>query len=372
MNSFKNFFINVNLSIWAIIIALISIELTTRLVLDNKHPSGFTYQLKDEDHVPKPYVMATASPSVKYGNDTNNILGYRDFPKVHKNEDEFRIITLGGSTVHGGDVTLAKNIELQLSKEGYTNVKVYNAGVGSSVSRQDLIRIMFDFAGYQPDLIIHYLGGNDLMPAADPRINYPHRFVFYEGGIKFLTSASFESFIFSILVNSKFVKYFFDDFITQKIYERSNIIVPPSADQPKLRANSLAQNTLWSKLVSEHIGANYLTVFQPTLYYKGRLSDTEKSMIHSEETKKQLALRKYFFESKFLKNINILDCSSVFDNYSETIYTDPIHLIERFRAVPAHCITNYILKNKTLKKHKKSKYHFIPEEYFILGYPKTY
>ena len=372
MNRFKNFFINFNLSIWAIIIALISIELITRLILENNHPSGFTYQLRDEDHVPKPYVMATASPSVKYGNDINNILGYRDFPKVHKKKNEFRVITLGGSTVHGGDVTLAKNIELQLSRNGYKNIKVYNAGVGSSVSRQDLIRIMFDFAGYQPDLVIHYLGGNDLMPAVDPRINYPHRFVFYEGGIKLLTSTNLESFLFSILVNSEFVKFFFDDFITQKIYERSNIIVPPKSDQSKLRANSLAQNILWSKLISEHIGANYLSVFQPTLYYKSKLSHKEENMIQNHETKRQRTLRKYFFESHFLKDINILDCSSVFDNYNKTIYTDPIHLIEEFRAVPAQCITDYILNNKVLKKQKKSKYDFIPEEYFLLGYPKTY
>ena len=370
MEKIKNAFININLFIWMVLFCILSIEVIFRIVSSISH-TGIGYQLKDDYHVPKPYVMASAKPGALYGNQAHGILGYRDFPRVEKPQDEFRIIVLGGSTVHGGEVTLSENIEYLVHNKGFKNVKVYNAGVGSSVVRQDINRILFDIAGYKPDLLIHYVGGNDLLRGPDVRINYPHRFVFYEGGIQKILSSRFDDLIFKILLGSEFARHFFHDYLIHKFSQESALILPPIADRPKLRAESLAQNLVLSQLLSANIGAKYIAVFQPMLYYKKSISKDEQVFLSDEEALFQLGLREILFKSQNLKHINSLDCSDVFENVKATVYDDPIHLKEKFRVMPAKCIVDHLLKDPSYLSTKNfSKLNFIPEEYFILGYPK--
>jgi hypothetical protein len=93
--------------------------------------------------------------------------------------------------------------------------------------------------------------------------------------------------------------------------------------------------------------------------------------LRDEEVLYQLGLRERLFKSQNLKHFNSLDCSDVFENVKVTVYNDLIHLKEKFRVIPAKCIVDHLLKDPSnLSTKNFSKLNFIPEEYFILGYPK--
>ena len=98
-----------------------------------------------------------------------NTKGFRgdNFP-VKKIQDEFRIITVGGSTMFGGenssDQTTIPGILQQMIN--YNNpdlkIRVINAGISGATSFTELELIKNKLIDYEPDLIIVYDGWNDL------------------------------------------------------------------------------------------------------------------------------------------------------------------------------------------------------------------
>ena len=96
---------------------------------------------------PSPYIEFTMKPGselcIEDYCETVNSLGFRgDLPKLIK-INEYRIFLLGGSVVHStGSVeekTLSKKIEKRLKENGLSNAKVYNFGMTSYNSAQELV-----------------------------------------------------------------------------------------------------------------------------------------------------------------------------------------------------------------------------------------
>ena len=97
------------------------------------------------------------------------------FYNKEKQDDLYRVIILGGSTVEGDgaeDISsnLASHLKKRLSKR-ISNIEVINAGVGGYRSRQQLLYYITELYLYNPDLVIFYDGWNDLQFARETNYN---------------------------------------------------------------------------------------------------------------------------------------------------------------------------------------------------------
>jgi hypothetical protein len=111
-----------------------------------------------------------------------------------KPASELRIFVLGGSTVVLGkpiEATLPRLIEAHLQANGLPQARVYNFGVVSFVSGQELALLVHRLIDLKPDLVIAYDGGNDLFQpwAYDPRPGYPFNYVTEEEAMSALSNA---------------------------------------------------------------------------------------------------------------------------------------------------------------------------------------
>jgi hypothetical protein len=91
--------------------------------------------------------------------------GYRtDTVVLPRPAGTFRIVCVGGSTTFEGwnnATTYPMLVEAMLHEKGYTHVEVVNAGVSARASI-DLLTYFDDYLRYEPSLVIHYNGVNDL------------------------------------------------------------------------------------------------------------------------------------------------------------------------------------------------------------------
>ena len=113
----------------------------------------------------------------------HNAIGYGGkVPQLQKNEQEYRIFFLGGSTVRFGEPAIPALVEQLFHAEGFKEVQVFNFGVSGSNTAMDLARLVFEVPAYRPNMIVSYAGGNDInLPVTtDPRPGYPFIFMLKE------------------------------------------------------------------------------------------------------------------------------------------------------------------------------------------------
>jgi lysophospholipase L1-like esterase len=102
-----------------------------------------------------------------------NNRGFRgDAVETPKPDGVYRILTLGGSTTYGHEVTAAESYPAQLQHilredYGYENVEVVNAGFPSYTSMNSLVNFITRGVEVQPDLVIVYHANNDLVKRWD-------------------------------------------------------------------------------------------------------------------------------------------------------------------------------------------------------------
>jgi len=184
----------INTVVCVILVGLLALgqwRLSARRVED--YPAGLTRK-------PAPYVMFTGAPRQL----DHNELGYRgELPAPAKPAGEFRVLVVGGSAVYGtgpARLTIPHHLQDLAVRSGRGQVRVYNWGVVSQVSAQELATLALRAARYQPDLVLLYDGGNDMSGAYtyDPRPGYPFNFVlqesavavFQEGGLSVLAAGA--------------------------------------------------------------------------------------------------------------------------------------------------------------------------------------
>jgi lysophospholipase L1-like esterase len=124
---------------------------------------------------------------------TLNRLGFRIERPLEKTKapGELRIFVMGGSTVFMGaplSKTIPGQIESELMRRGFPGAKVYNFGVVSAVSGQELALLTHLLVDYAPDVVISYGGGNDLHSPYqyDPRPGFPFDFITLQIGTRAL------------------------------------------------------------------------------------------------------------------------------------------------------------------------------------------
>lgn len=332
--------------------------ITTGSPIEGRFPVGLMRH-------PKPYVMFGGKPGAFLGNS----LGYREKKDatLPKNDNEFRIFMLGGSTVFEGDPPIPALLEEEFSHNNLPNVKVYNFGVVSSVSGMELARIVFEVCDLEPDLVIFYNGGNDVFQPFqwDPRPGYPYNFIAYENNplLQYSDVKKYPT-LAMLAYGSNIARYLFYSYFVDKFVPLSQVREEIGWNTREWRekiADIYIRNLIKADKISKICGANFIAFFQPMLYSKITLAPEEKELIkhlenyieekaHVLET--QELIRQKIVEIKRTNSINIIDISSFYDNNPAWVFGDRIHTEQPAKILIAKEIYKHIINIISFKKEK--------------------
>jgi lysophospholipase L1-like esterase len=288
---------------------------------------------------PKPFVMFGGTPGAPFPMydpaERLNAFGYRGkAPAPVKPPGEIRVFLLGGSTVVFGNPPLDVLLEQAFREHGLPQVRVYNYGVVSSNSGMDLSRIVFELSDFQPDLVVMYGGGNDLMhpPYFDPRPGYPFNFLAYENNplvesnvrdYPALTLFAYGSH----LLRQAAPMYFFRKLVPfERIREEAGWGTP--AWQAGI-ASSYVRNLERADRVSGAFGARFIAFFQPLVYFKEPLAEQERALAGEEiPGYRQLRerVRSGIGTRGRLRPIPLVDLSDLFVGTPARVFQDQIHI----------------------------------------------
>ncbi|UCC98533.1 MAG: hypothetical protein JSW66_01300 [Phycisphaerales bacterium] len=274
---------------------------------------------------------------------------------VSKPPGEFRIFVLGGSTVFLGDPPISELVEEEFRRRGRENVRLYNYGVVSSVSGMALSRIVFEIADLEPDLVVMYNGGNDMLHPYeyDPRPGYPFNFIVYQNnpllesdvraypGFKLLLYGS-------NLARSFFPHYFVRQFVPLKQERRK---VGWGSDEWRTEvARRYVSNLVKSDRVSNAFGAGFIGFLQPMVCHKDPLSTEEKNNRPDPELEKHCRhVRDRILEQMTLLDKDsvplLIDLSDVYDGMATTVFIDAVHTTQESKGVVAEAVYQHIVAN---------------------------
>lgn len=291
-----------------------------------------------------------------------NKLGFRgEVPKKKKN-GEFRIVVLGGSTVFLGtsvQKSIPGQIEKLLHEKGLRHVKVYNWGVASVVSGQELSTLIHTAVDYRPDLVIVYDGLNDIFPRYadyDPRPGYPTNFIPYEVGLRLIAGRwTFEEMTLAVFRKSH---------IARKIFFVH--LGGLHSHKKRLRKEVDYGTTKWeNKIVSKYVGNlekmcrigagfgfKFASFLQPMIHQKKHLTKNERPFRYGKKYSEYI-LRIYeksrvMFRTmqKSLEKTKCIfaDISDAYNNDKKDVYYDMGHTFDYAKPVVAKAIVSYVIK----------------------------
>jgi len=312
---FEVFLGRIFMFIISVILVFILIDLLSIVFIkDRRPPIEKTFPVSITRR-PQPYTMFGWSEDLGYPGKK---------PTPSKEPNEFRIFVVGGSAVVKGNPTITDLLEEQFKDKGAKNVKVYNSGVISSVSGQDLTRILFEVSDFKPDLIIMYNGGN------------PSIALFAYG--------------------SNLLRYLLKPYFTKKFIPLEQIRqkVKWGSDEWKDNiARVYVKNLARANKISYAFGAEFIVFFQPMVFYKDPLAP-EEQLIYPEQREYCLDMRRRVLsEIDVLKknspSLKFVDLSDIFDNIPECVFTDVIHTRQVYKIIDAKEMYKYIVSNFKIK-----------------------
>jgi len=296
-----------------------------------------------------------------------NALGFRGPLPPKSKHEEFRIIMLGGSTVFNGTPlanSIAGQLEQLFHKEGLKKVRVYNWGVVSYVSGQELALILHKAVDYNPDLVVVYDGGNDTIHpfGYDPRPGYPFNWVAYEAGLGALGKGGVKQVMRSLAVSSKLITYLFQYSLIRQSTNISLLRDKVGYNSENWR-NAIATCYLINitKMAEVAKGFNFkIAIFlQPLIIYKKPLCGNEDKYLGNNDY--QNNIHKIYNKIRIgMKNINsnfgnskqflFIDLSYCFSNFPKEIFWDPIHINNYGNSFIANQMFNELMKTSYFKK----------------------
>ena len=345
------------LIIISIFVILFSAEIYSKQVYDNLNPVQIMYEAEFQ-RTPYPYIMFKGSIQ----SNGHNEGGYNGiYPTKIKPVDEYRIFILGGSTVYLGTPSIAVLLMDEFQKNVYKNVKVYNFGVISAGSTQELITIVTEISTLSPDLIIQYDGANDLFHPLyyDPRPGYPFNFIAYETN-PFL-SRSKASVLNLLLYKSSFVrligeKLFPEQYINQFLPLNSvrKSVGYGTDNWRHLIADKYTSNIIKSSQISRAFGANFIAFFQPTVYNKQKPSKEELWNIDNnlKDYYKQIYLLiKNNMSQTNASYVNFIDLTNIFDLEDSKTFMDVMHIYQEKYPIVSHAIYMALINKISIPNH---------------------
>lgn len=367
------FFVN----LFVFIALFIGAETFYRYYIKSKPPENLNL-INDVSHVPKPYVMFTSKPNTQKNNYPGpeahiNTLGYlNQIPPREKTPSTYRIFVLGGSLVYNGTPPFSFLLQDIFHQHGQTNVEVYNYGVVSSVSRQELVRTLLEISTYQPDLVISFSGYNDVFNTGwDRRINFPHRYILFEKNPFLTLRAADFNLSLSLIMSSELLRKFFGSQVLLMLTDNHDQPAYNQEERQQKAIKAYLQNLRLTNLLAHNFGAKFLAYFQPTVYFKKPLTDAEEKIVSDYSNEPAASIRQNVLEQyqKFKTEFSLTDTSNLFAGERRQVFIDPVHFADQqFNQVVADFLFLQITKKVNMRLKKKSRVPgLIPEDYFILG-----
>jgi hypothetical protein len=306
---------------------------------------------------PFPYVMfkGTANTPIGFGSEVYNAHGYRGaYPKIPKDSGEFRIIVLGGSAVWEGAPAIPQLLEQEFNANGYSNYKVYNFGVVSSVSSMELITILNEVSSLSADAIILYSGANDItFPLKyDPRPGYPFNFLVYENNPLLMKKYPALTLL---AYNSNLIRLFAKKYFAEKFSNINELKKTAGYKSDKWReaiADVYINNLKKEETICSDYHSRLFVFLQPMVYFKKNLSPDEANFIkeHKEDVEHYQLMKEII-----MKKINPADTSTGFtfcnltdayDQDSGTVFRDDVHTMQDKKPLIAKEIFNELIRKR--------------------------
>lgn len=357
----ESFLGRIFLSLIATISVLFIIEIASRYFLATRTPIERTFPVQYY-RSPKPYSMFGGKPDTQ----GLNRLGYKGKePVTPKMEGEFRVFMLGGSTVLQGNPSIPILLEKIFHDNGYHQLQVYNFGVVSSVSSQEVVRILLEISDLDPDLVIMYNGGNDISNPWkwDPRPGYPFNFIVYENNPLLESDLKEYPSIALFAYGSNICRYAFRRSFVKSFVpleeERKKAKWKSNAWREKI-ANIYAGNIAKANKISDAFSAGFIAYFQPLIYFKPNLSKEEKGVLDSLEKKDyaldmQKRIRKRISQIKSASPLLFFDLSDAYSDTEEWVFIDSIHTRQETKRVIVKAMFNKVMDTPQIRKRLEEK-----------------
>lgn len=230
-------------------------------------------------------------------------------------EKDLKIVVLGGSTTDGTMYPFKSWSQLLYEELGAKNITIYNGGVCSYTSGQELLKLTRDVFQLNPDIVIIYDGYNEL--AFTTHVHYPFAFLYLEQVFRYAENHIEDSS--SVSFGNAAYYGWFENW-------RNNI------------RNMYA-------LVNER-NIHFFSFCQPVLATKKRKTIREKNILLSMSS----IMEKHFKEESFREHMNqiqdrpayMYDLSHIFDD-EDDVYMDVCHVWENGNRIIAQEIKKIIL-----------------------------
>jgi lysophospholipase L1-like esterase len=295
---------------------------------------------------PEPYVMFGGTPLVDFQTEAEdgtiiseqlNRLGYRGpAPVSPKRAGEYRIFVLGGSTVFLGNPPIPVLLEEMFKHNGFAQVRVYNFGVISSNSGMELARIVFEISELEPDLVVMYNGGNDIIGPyrQDPRPGYPFNFLVYENNPLLESDIRDYPTLALAAYGSNLARYFFPDYFLNEFSTFSQLheeVKWGSAEWQAAIAEAYVNNLVKAAQISQAFGSDFIAFPQPILYFKKTPAAEEADLAGNWQRRDhslavRQAIRSKIEAAEILADVKIVDLSDIYNDTAEWVFTDSIHI----------------------------------------------
>ncbi len=341
------------------------LELAARRLVPGSTPFEQRFPV-DAVRGPVPYSMFGGVPNAALGSGYDvaerlNGQGYRGREATKpKRSGELRVIVLGGSTVFEGEPALPELLERELQKRGVARAACFNFGVVSSVSGMEVARLLFEVTELQPDVVVFYDGGNDvLLPAVyDPRPGYPFNFVVYESNpLLRRDPASFPSFAL-FAYGSQLLRTVAPGFFEKRFVDLDGLRgrVGYGSDEWKARiAATYVKNLVRAHHVTRAWGGDFVAFFQPVVFYKPDLGPAETAIRRQNEAMAPLALdlrarvQADLGPAREKDGVAIFDLSGIYDGVKSDIFVDVVHTTAQGKEIVARGIADELARRPSLR-----------------------
>lgn len=269
----------------------------------------------------------------------NNYLAGSKYPGVmiygDEKEDDFKIAVLGGSTTDGTMYPFKSWPQLLYEElgRGGDNITIYNGGVCSYTSGQELIKLVRDILQLKPDMIIVYDGYNNLAFNSYPQ--YPFAFLYLEKVFEY-------------------AKIHMDDEDDIAYMDEKGVSVCMGIESGQGRFDNWMSDIRAMHAIAAENNISFFSFCQPTLYSKKRNTLREKNMLLSMHNAVISIFRKESFR-KHMEQVKELpdymyDLSHIFDE-EDDVYIDVCHVWEKGNSIIAREIKKIIFSKVAAGKN---------------------
>jgi hypothetical protein len=324
---------------------------------------------------PQPYFMFSGPPNgylgdarqIRFNNEGFRIEGEVSIPKP---ADEIRIFVVGGSTVLFGTTppqSIPGVIETALRADGWPRARVYNFGVAGFLSGQELSLLVHRLAYLEPDLVIAYDGGNDLVLPwlYDPRPGYPFNFLVWEEAVTKPSNTGTRSKTIASLAQ--------DSALLQALVGTTEWNI--RAGRNGLRRNVGFASEPWKRALVESYARNiaamcriartnrvlFAAYFQPMLPYSKSLDRRQLEMSGGAEAVEGLREERRLVPAAISAQMNPAEAGCRFSNVSDLFegapatFTDVIHVTDEANQLIGRRIARELVAWDALRLHTQAR-----------------